>query len=708
MQNAFKKQNSINSSQAALAVLLLTTAGCLLPAAPTLAQTPSAALFDLADFGSPGDAASSFPVGTSPAGLVAGPNGTFYGFTQSGGASGDGTVFKVLPYGTGVTPLYAFGSGDGMPSSLTLSTGGTLYGTSANGGPNLNGLLFTLADDGTKYQALYAFSATNSSSENPDGASPVGSLLEGKGGALCGETQYGGSNADGVVYTLHPDGSGFTVLHAFGTNQSNGSSTDGTIPVGGLTRGPGGTLYGVTGYGGAANTGTVFMLNPDGTGYAVLHEFSAEDGFSVNSGGAIPSAALTLGADGLLYGVSGYGGSGGSGVVFRLHPDGSGFTVLHEFHGSDDGASPVTALVPDKAGNLYGTTSTGGGGQGTVFRLEADGAGHVSSAFVSLYSLQAGDGTGAALVEGSSGLVYGTSTDGGTYSAGDLFRVDLTHLSVHILWNNTAGAISVWNYSPTGGMFTQNTYGQYLGWKAKSLADGPDGLSRILWMKSDGTMSLWSLDNETAQFNHFEFGPFPGWTARAVSVGADNTTHILWNSTSGETSLWNYNVDTGSLTQNTYDSYPGWTAKSLADGPDGLSRILWMKTDGMMSLWSLDNEAAQFTHFEFGPYPGWTANAVSVGADNATHVVWAHTSGAASVWNYSTADGSFTEKTYGPYPGWTASAVTNGPDNVCRVLWTSTAGQISAWNLDSVTGAYTDFGYGPYPDWKVLAISAGL
>ena len=616
MQNAFKKQNSINSSQAALAVLLLTTAGCLLPAAPTLAQTPSAALFDLADFGSPDDAASSFPVGTSPAGLVAGPNGTFYGFTQSGGASGDGTVFKVLPYGTGVTPLYAFGSGDGMPSSLTLSTGGTLYGTSANGGPNSNGLLFTLAADGTGYKALYAFSATNSSSENPDGASPVGSLLEGSGGALhggalYGETQYGGSNADGVVYTLSPDGSGFTVLHAFGTDSLNGSSIDGTIPVGGLTRGPDGILYGVTGYGGAANTGTVFTLNPDGTGYAVLHEFSAEDGFSVNSGGAIPSAALTLGADGLLYGVSGYGGSGGSGVVFRLHPDGSGFTVLHEFSGSDNGGSPVTGLVPDKAGNLYGTTSTGGAaGQGTVFRLEASGAG-LSSAFVSLYSLQAGDGTGAALVEGSSGLVYGTSTDGGTYSAGDLFRVDLTHLSVHILWNNTPGAISVWNYSPTGGMFTQNTYGQYLGWKAKSLADGPDGLSRVLWMKTDGTMSLWSLDNTTAQYTHFEFGPYPGWTAASVSVGADNITHILWTHTSGAASVWNYSTADGGFTQNTYGPYPSWTASAVANGPDAVSRILWTNTNGQMSVWNLDSVAGIYTHFEFGPYPDWNVLAIS-------------------------------------------------------------------------------------------------
>jgi len=277
----------------------------------------------------------------------------------------------------------------------------------------------------------------------------------------------------------------------------------------------------------------------------------------------------------------------------------------------------------------------------------------------------------------------------------------------HVLWTNTNGTASLWNYAVAGGTFTQNTYGPYPGWSAKAVADGgTDGKTRVLWTNTDGTISLWSLDSASGSFTHHEFGPYPGWTASAVSVGPDNTTHLLWTNTDGTASLWNYSTDSGTFTQNAYGPYSGWSAKAVADGgTDGKTRLLWTNTDGTMSLWSLDNTAGSFTQNTFGPYPGWTASAVSVAPDNTTHIVWNKTDGTASVWNYSTATGGFTQNSYGPYPGWSAGPVADTAGKTA-LLWTNTDGTASIWDLDNASGVFSQYSFGPYGGWSAIGLSA--
>ena len=277
----------------------------------------------------------------------------------------------------------------------------------------------------------------------------------------------------------------------------------------------------------------------------------------------------------------------------------------------------------------------------------------------------------------------------------------------HILWNNTNGAASIWNYNPANGTFAQNTYGPYTGWTAKTVADGgTDGQTRVLWDNTNGTASIWSLNNSTGQFTDYNFGPYPGWTAKALSVGTNNTTHVLWDNTNGTVSVWNYNTSTGTFTQNQYGPYSGWTATAIADGPDGQTQLLWDNTNGMASIWSLNNQTGQFTDYNFGPYPNWTAITLSVGTNNTTHVLWDKTDGHASVWNYSTANGSFTQNTYGPYAGWTALSVADGADGQTRLLWDNTNGTMSLWDLNNVSGVFSQFSFGPYPGWTAGSVSA--
>src|SRR5262249_43138363 len=147
------------------------------------------------------------------------------------------------------------------------------------------------------------------------------------------------------VFKLIPDGTGFTVLHSFSAD----SLTDGANSFTGLIQASDGTLYGTTSLGGASNAGTVFKLLPDGTGFTIVYSFTGgADGYS-------PYAAVTQSSDGTLYGTTSILGAGGGGTVFQMFPDGTGFTVLHSFAGGDqDGSIPYAALIQASDGSLFG------------------------------------------------------------------------------------------------------------------------------------------------------------------------------------------------------------------------------------------------------------------------------------------------------------------------------------------------------------------
>jgi uncharacterized repeat protein (TIGR03803 family) len=328
--------------------------------------------------------------GIGPNGLIEGRDGALYGTTSDGGLVGgfvaSGTVFKLDKDGSGYSVLHAFLAtdlGDGLSPWGTPTQGndGALYSTTQRGGDNAAGTVFKLNADGTGYEVIFSFNDSNT-----DGAHPIGSLLAASDGALYGTTTDGGTHLGfgghaGIAYKLNLDGSGYTILHEFGS-----TAEDGRLPYAGLVEGSGGVLYGTTSDGGAYTNqygyggGTIFKLNKDGTGYVVLRSFK---------GGSGP-AFLTVGSDGALYGTA-------AGTVFRLNTDGSGFGMLHSFNFGSDG-SP-SHLIEGSDGALYGTT---GGDRGTVFRLNKDGTGytvlHTMSAF--------------GLIEGHDRILYGLASLG--------------------------------------------------------------------------------------------------------------------------------------------------------------------------------------------------------------------------------------------------------------------------------------------------------
>jgi len=331
----------------------------------------------------------------------AGGSAVVTSFPWPGGIAGAGSVFAVHTDGTGFSSIHDFpgfaypdgaNSEGAFPSGSLILSGTTLYGTAAYGGSGGSGTLFSLSTSGSGFKTLYNFTTIDWPYHNTGGSTPKGGLvLSASGATLYGTASAGGTggnysvyNTGGTVYAVNTDGSGFTVLHSFNLSSSPG---DGSSPQSGLVlSASGNTLYGTTKYGGGDGMGTVFAVNTDGSGYTILHQFSATtpgigDWLTnqipcFNTDGVFPLAGLVLSASGnTLYGTTSLGGGGGFGTVFSINTDGTDFTVLHDCAPAtsneapnDGGDQPNKLLLSGHT--LYGTAAAGGShSQGTVFSI---------------------------------------------------------------------------------------------------------------------------------------------------------------------------------------------------------------------------------------------------------------------------------------------------------------------------------------------------
>jgi uncharacterized repeat protein (TIGR03803 family) len=334
--------------------------------------------------------------------------------------------------------LHSFSDGaDGQQPYARLVQGknGALYGTTFLGGTNKGGVIFKVKPDGSGNAPILSF---DSDSTNPGGVANPSGLVEGSDGTLYGTTGFGGSSRGGTVFKVNPDGSGYVVLHSFSSALSGPYE-----PAAALALGSDGNLYGTTQFGGLAGYGSVFKLSTNGSEYSTLHHF----GFG--NDGRNPQSSLIQGLDGALYGTSALGGASaqggasGFGTVFRLNADGTGETVLHSFMPSGgDGQCPYTSgLVQGTDGALYGTTQQGGStaeggssGYGTVFKLNPDGKGFI---LLHNFSASAGDGKypNSALVQGTDGALYGTTEYGGNDNVGVVFRLNTNGQDYAVLYH---------------------------------------------------------------------------------------------------------------------------------------------------------------------------------------------------------------------------------------------------------------------------------
>ena len=386
----------------------------------------------------------SNPVGN----LVQGADGALYGVGSPATAITGGVIYRTTLDGSDVRTLYQLKPEDALSPAggLVLASDGLLYGTTKFGQAGQvdgAGSIFKLAAAGTGFQIIHRFAPVTASNQdlnpiNTNGAYPEAELVEGADGYLYGVARAGGPNGTGTIFKISRDGTDFKLLHSFAAVTSSSTSgltvtVDGAAPTGPLAAGTDGYFYGTTAQGGANGRGVVFRIAFDGTGFQVLHEFSATTadtttGLLENADGATPLGGLLDGGDGYFYGMAAQGGTDGNGVIFALPADGSAFTVLHSFTGAD-GARPIAELMLASSGKLYGVTSGGGVNTsgtattlGTIFSIDRAGTN-----FARLYSFDGQHGSlpSSRLLETTPGVFVGAAANTGNCSYGTIFRYSL-------------------------------------------------------------------------------------------------------------------------------------------------------------------------------------------------------------------------------------------------------------------------------------------
>jgi len=406
MQSTKSSRSSVVVSAISIAVLFLLT-GTL-----ALAQTEKV----LYSFQGGADGSSPSIV------LVADSAGNLYGTTSDGGASacdeGCGTVFELSPGPGGQwtkSVLYSFqgGSDGAVPTAgVIFDAAGNLYGTTSVGGKDHDGTVFELSPSGSGWTETTLYTFTN----KKDGGYPIAGLLRDSAGNLFGTTLFGGHAHGGVVFKLTLSGGSWSesVLHAFTGRK------DGIDPESGLIMDEDGVLYGST-------DSTVFRLTPPSPGHPkwMFKVLSTPDG------GPIGPATLFGGNNGVLYGTQKFGtGPANAGAAFQVAPPArhghwTGSSI-YVFNGGSDGLYPYGGVIGDAAGNLYGTTSGDGHASfGTVFKLTPPAQGS-NWTKTNLYSFKGGtDGSlpYSGLLLGSGGVLYGTTTAGGSSGNGTVFEI---------------------------------------------------------------------------------------------------------------------------------------------------------------------------------------------------------------------------------------------------------------------------------------------
>ena len=384
--------------------------------------------------------------------LIQAGDGNFYGVTRGGGSGDRGSAFRMTPDGT-VTTLDSFGQGTqgttpagafpGGPLVEGLNADGTpngvFFGTTIQGGDNNAGTIYMLAPDAgraTKYAISYLYLFTGGA----DGGTPLGGLAIGRkadgtpDGYLYGTATTGGaisaSNNHGLGVVFHMTTNGFveSVLYTFpdlGTGNINqGDSPQGTLIQSHDASGWG-KFFGTTSDGGAGGYGTVFSITSAGK-LVMLHDFPfTTDGYD-------PVSGLTQGADGTLYGTTFYGGIALGGTVYRLVPDAkssTGYTYSQVVSLDYTNANPQESVIQASDGKLYGTSEAGGGGTGSVFRVDADPNSPTGFSATQIFTptdpTTQGQGIFAGVTQGTDGDLYGATATGGSGNAGTIYRLNV-------------------------------------------------------------------------------------------------------------------------------------------------------------------------------------------------------------------------------------------------------------------------------------------
>jgi len=342
-------------------------------------------------------------------------SGNLYGVTGYGGGDDSGTIFEMSPAGGGTwsAPVIILDVAGRGESPLVFHAG-SIFTTATFQG--LEGGVYELSPGagGWTQDFLYDF-------QRRDAREPWGNVAFDSAGNLYGTAQFGPTQPQsGAVFELTPTETGeWTESLPY----VSGDPAYGVEPIWAIVA-PSGNLYVATLYGGAYQGGVVYQLTPSAEGWtpSVMHAFPAGS----------QTCCLMLDASGNVYGTTFNGGTYGGGTFFKLKKTASGawgLQTLHNFGSGSDGASPAfSGPVFDSAGNIYGTTYSGGSaGLGVVYKLSKGSGGSWTETILHNFANDGIDGNTpqGGVVFGPDGNLYGTTYYGGLYGDGTVYELTL-------------------------------------------------------------------------------------------------------------------------------------------------------------------------------------------------------------------------------------------------------------------------------------------
>lgn len=361
-------------------------------------------------------------------------NQVFWGLTPNGGQFGGGTIFTINSNGTGLNIMHQFQSPAGFTpyGSLLQASNGKLYGTCYNGGSFASCTIFRFDPSTNTYTDVYDFDIVH-------GDYPRSGLTEASNGKLYGAASSGGlGGGGGVIYSLDP-------LTDTYTDEYDLTTSTGSYPLG-CPIAINNVLYGLTNNGGANNAGVLYSYNITSDTYTDLFDFNGTLGSN-------PDGSLIQLSNGKLYGLASNGGVNNNGAIFSFDPATNVYAKLYDFS-VINGEHPTGKLFKANNGLLYGVTAAGGvNSNGVLFSFNP-----ATNAFVKLIDFNNGtngSNPSGELTQGSNGLLYGSTQDGGVSSFGVMYSYDPNPNTLTNLFNFT----NVTGYGSTGGFTVVTTTG---------------------------------------------------------------------------------------------------------------------------------------------------------------------------------------------------------------------------------------------------------
>ena len=333
-----------------------------------------------------------------------------WGMTSSGGFSNGGIAFQFNCATHNLSEAFSLSRDQNIFESTTSFTSGG------------NGVLY-LAEFPADHNNALVISFSLSMGPQPLFAIPnssggivAGPLLIIGDSIIYGATASESSNGVGTIFRYNLNTNKITGLHDFPS-----FSNDGKNPSGALINTGNGMLYGVTQNGGSDDNGIIYSYN------MVTGHYNVEYSFSQSLTGQVPSGALLLVNDSLLYGTTLVGGAFTQGTLYCYNVSSGIQTVLHHFNGSD-GANPVGSLIMANNGLLYGVATVGGANnEGTIFSYNIN-----SSLFLVQHDFGSFSGDGiipdGSLIQATDGQLYGTTLQGGTNNVGTIYVFNTSSL----------------------------------------------------------------------------------------------------------------------------------------------------------------------------------------------------------------------------------------------------------------------------------------